>query len=334
MIRGLRQINIFIKLLVAFFLYILFLYVNHYQGLNALFFVSTIAFFLATLFFVYQEKYKFNLLYKSFDDLFYKATKEGKSHKSLESIIESLNYIKKDIIEKKSSILDLEQSRSKFLGNVSHELKTPLFVIQGYLDTLLDESQVEEKTRTQFLKKIKKQADRLDLLLSDLMKISMIESDELKLDIELVELDEIVSDIKSMFDNKLRQRGSKLIVPDNTNIRVKVDRSQMMTVLSNLIANGINYSTDGDVILSIKKDFDRANIKVMDQGIGIKQEHLSKIFERFYRVDSDRSRNKGGTGLGLAIVKHILLAHGTQIYAYSREGVGSEFAFSIPIEEN
>ena len=322
--------NIYVKISTIFLIYFSLLFYLKYE-INITFLIISFILFTCIILAIYNNNDKFNLLFKKSDDLYFNATNTKKKHSSLDEIITTINFIENDIIKKHSNISILEKSRSKFLGNVSHELKTPLFVVQGYVDTLLDGAIDDNKVNLDFLKKIKNQTDRLDFLLTDLIKISMIESDELKLDLKEVELDDIISEMKNIFNDIINKRGDNFIVPDKTNIKVNIDKEQMVCVFNNLINNAINYSTKGDIILSVKKDNDFAHIKLIDHGIGISESHLPRIFERFYRVDSDRSRNSGGTGLGLAIVKHILLAHGIQINIKSQENVGSEFSFSIPL---
>ena len=240
-----------------------------------------------------------------------------KEHNDFNSILDTLKIIEDDIIKKNSSIDLLGKSRSKFLGNVSHELKTPLFIIKGFIDTLLDGAISDNSVNIEFLYKY--------------FRYSMIESDELKLDLQILDLDDILNELNSSFSNILINRGDKFIIPDKTDIKVKVDKENMLCVFNNLINNAINYSLKGDIILSVKQNQKHAKIKLIDHGIGISDEHLDKIFERFYRVDSDRSRGSGGTGLGLAIVKHILLAHDINFNVKSAKNIGTEFSFSIPL---
>ena len=257
-----------------------------------------------------------------------------KSHSNLSEILNSIELINKDIVEKNINIVDLEKSRSKFLGNVSHEIKTPLFVLQGYIDTLLDGAINDKNVNIDFLQKIKKQSDRLQNLMEDLIKISMIESDELKLNIEKVNFKDIIESIKSNFEDVLIKRKDELILPDDINeLYVDVDKKNIQIVFNNLVNNAISYSDKGNVIISAKLEKNMLNIKIVDHGIGIDENNISRIFERFYRVDNDRSRSKGGTGLGLAIVKHILLAHNITIGIESKQNFGSTFSFSLPISK-
>ena len=170
--------------------------------------------------------------------------------------------------------------------------------------------------------------------MEDLIKISMIESDELKLNIEKVNFKDIIESIKSNFEDVLIKRKDELILPDDINeLYVDVDKKNIQIVFNNLVNNAISYSDKGNVIISAKLEKNMLNIKIVDHGIGIDENNISRIFERFYRVDNDRSRSKGGTGLGLAIVKHILLAHNITIGIESKQNFGSTFSFSLPISK-
>ena len=164
--------------------------------------------------------------------------------------------------------------------------------------------------------------------------ISMIESEDIKLDIQKIKLSDILTEIYSDFSERLVERGDKLIIPDSTDINVSIDKEKILTVFSNLISNAINYSDSGDVIVTVKKYKNNVNVRVIDHGIGIPEKDFDYIFNRFYRVDKHRSNTSGGTGLGLAIVKHILLAHNIEINIKSTEGVGSEFSFTLPINNS
>ena len=326
-----HYIRLFAKILISFAFYVIALLFFKIQIPSPSFFIAAIILFISIILIIIYNNDSLDLLYKVSDRLYLDVTDKKKYHSNLDSVIATLHLIEKDIVNKHNDISELEKSRSKFLGNVSHELKTPLFVLQGYVETLLGGAINDKDVNIEFLEKIKTQTARLNNLLSDLVKISMIESDELKLSKEEVELDIIIDQIKNTFHDILIKRGNELIVPEKTNIKIFADKENMISVFNNLINNAINYSSDGDIIISIKKIKNHVNIKIIDHGIGMSEKHLNRIFERFYRVDSDRSRQTGGTGLGLAIVKHILLAHDIQIYVKSQKNIGSEFSFSIPI---
>jgi len=226
----------------------------------------------------------------------------------------------------------LELVRTQFLANVSHELRTPIFAIQGYLETLRDGAINDSKVNKGFLNKAISRTLNLNDLLSDLIDISMIESGEMRLSFRYFNLSEflqsIVADMSLIAEEKDLQL--KLLDTDK-NVKVFGDKKRLKQVLVNLIQNSIKYTEYGKIEIEVvnKKDF--AYILVRDTGIGIAEKDLGRIFERFYRVDKDRSRAIGGTGLGLAIVKHIIEAHGSKISVKSIVGKGTEFSFSLKI---
>ena len=162
----------------------------------------------------------------------------------------------------------------------------------------------------------------------------MLESEESQLKLEKINLMDIITNVKDTFKQVLQSRKSNLIVPDEKAVYILADKKNMEIVFNNLINNAINYSDSGDIIISLKYIKKNIVIRIIDQGIGISKDNVQQIFERFYRVDSDRSRETGGTGLGLAIVKHILLAHNIEIKVDSKVNMGTEFIFEIPVLKN
>ena len=226
----------------------------------------------------------------------------------------------------------LERVRSEFLGNVSHELRTPIFSIQGFLETLLDGAVDDPAVNRDFLGKAHRHAERLNALLNDLIEISRIESGEMKMSFRWFLANELLSgvneDLRPLADRK--QIALILEYPAVTDLRVFGDRDRLKQVMVNLIENAVKYTESGGSIrVSVRLEADHAAFVVADTGIGIAEEHLGRIFERFYRVDKDRAREVGGTGLGLAIVKHIVEAHGGTISVQSEPGTGSVFTFTV-----
>ncbi len=246
------------------------------------------------------------------------------------------NFIsRKDEFSPQQKIEELEklaQYRKEFLGNVSHELKTPIFNIQGYLETLLDGGIHDDEVNTEYLNKAAKNVERLSNIVKDLEQISKYESGNLKLEFEEYDILEQLKDVfesnemKAHFKNislQIKTAGSK-------EISIFADAEKIRQVLNNLILNAINYGKEnGFVKVGITEENDHVIVEVEDNGIGIRQDSLSRIFERFYRIDSSRSREMGGTGLGLAIVKHIIEAHGQKITVRSKEGEGTTFSFTL-----
>jgi two-component system phosphate regulon sensor histidine kinase PhoR len=226
----------------------------------------------------------------------------------------------------------LEVFRREFLADVSHELKTPIFAAQGFILTLLDGAMDDIKVRDKFLQKAAKSLDGLDALVKDLVALSQMETGEIRMHKEKVDLRLITLEVCEQLENKANQRNTVLkIKPDQMpHVWVKADPQRITQVMTNLIENAIKYGNDnGKVIVHFEEDKKHFVISVRDNGPGIPSEHLPRIFERFYRVDKSRSREKGGTGLGLAIVKHILSAHGSKITVASKVDKGTTFTFKL-----
>ena len=234
--------------------------------------------------------------------------------------------LEKEVLETE----ELSRIKSEFLSNVSHEFKTPIFTITGLVDTLIEGAINDKEVNKKFLVKIKRQTKRLENLFSDLIMITKLESDSIKLKKDIFKLDEIFEWRIESYDDKAKSKGLNLSIPLNTNLPVYGDKENLKSVFSNLVDNAINYSNEGNIIVAAKNHPSNSIlIKIIDNGIGIPLENQSKIFERFYRVDKDRSRETGGSGLGLSIVKHILLSHNTQAEVSSKVGIGTEFSFKL-----
>jgi two-component system phosphate regulon sensor histidine kinase PhoR len=226
----------------------------------------------------------------------------------------------------------LEQVRNQFLGNVSHELRTPLFALQGFLETLLDGAINDPAVNRDFLAKAHAHAMRLDTLLKDLIDISRIESGEMRMSLRYFALGDLLASVVDDMQPLAKSRNITLSVGAGADLPCQVlgDMSRLTQALTNLIDNAIKYNTPGgSVTVGARDAGDRIWIDVADTGVGIEAEHLPRIFERFYRVDKERSREAGGTGLGLAIVKHIIEAHGGKVEVASTLGRGSTFSFSL-----
>lgn len=227
----------------------------------------------------------------------------------------------------------MENYRREFIGNVSHELKTPIFSVQGFAETLLDGAIEDESVNRSFLKKILFNANRLDSLARDLADIARIETGELEMSAEPFDLGGLIEEVAESLEMKAQRSDITLSsrCPDDVP-RVQGDRDRLRQVLVNLVDNAIKYNQkDGRVELVAQTlPSEEVKVSVVDNGIGIKPEHIPRLTERFYRVDRSRSRNQGGTGLGLAIVKHILGAHDRELMVQSTPGHGSTFGFTLP----
>ncbi|MCF8241027.1 MAG: ATP-binding protein [Melioribacteraceae bacterium] len=224
----------------------------------------------------------------------------------------------------------LEQVRTEFLGNVSHELRTPIFAIQGYLETLLDGAINDSKVNKNFLQKASHHTQNLNNLLNDLIDISMIESGQMRMSFRYFNIAEYLQVIVNDLKPHAELKNIELILHKvRKDLQIFGDKIRLKQVMTNLISNAIKYTEKGKVEIIVEEEKNHGRIIVRDTGLGISEDNLDRIFERFYRVDKDRSRTVGGTGLGLAIVKHILEAHKTRIEVKSELGKGSEFSFLL-----
>jgi two-component system phosphate regulon sensor histidine kinase PhoR len=229
-------------------------------------------------------------------------------------------------------LIKLENFRREFVADVSHELKTPIFAAQGFVHTLLDGAVNDKTVRTKFLKKAAKSLDGLDALVQDLLTLSQIETGDIKMHFENFDLYRLCEDVLDQLEEKAEKKKIKLILNnDHHKIMVYADKQRISQVITNFVSNAINYTPEnGDVTIDFEIGKKNVTTFVSDTGEGIPAAHLDRIFERFYRVDKSRSREKGGTGLGLAIVKHILEGHHSRPEVSSELGKGSTFSFKLP----
>lgn len=238
----------------------------------------------------------------------------------------------KDRTEEIDQLRQLEKYRREFLGNVSHELKTPIFNIQGYILTLLDGGLDDPAINRLYLERAEKSINRMINIVEDLESISRLESGELKLQLEDFNIVSLVYDVFELQEMLAEKQGIKLFfggVYDKP-IRVNADKKRIIEVLNNLIVNSIKYNKKGGYTkVSFMDIADQIMIEITDTGMGIAEKDLHRIFERFYRADKSRSRDQGGTGLGLSIVKHIIEAHDQTISVRSKVGEGSTFIFTL-----
>ena len=227
----------------------------------------------------------------------------------------------------------LEKYRKDFIGNVSHELKTPIFNIQGYILTLLDGGVSDKSINMEYLKRAENNINRMIAIVEDLESISQLESGELKLNITRFDIATLTLEVIDFLERKAIEKTNNLYFADSSysNIYVNADREKIRQVLVNLIENAIKYGRekDGRTKISFFDMYEHILIEVSDNGVGIVKEELSRLFERFYRTDRGRSRAQGGSGLGLAIVKHIVEAHEQTINVRSSPGIGTTFGFTL-----
>ena len=226
----------------------------------------------------------------------------------------------------------LEQFRREFLADVSHELKTPVFAAQGFIHTLIDGAVDDEKVRDKFLYKAARSLDGLDALVKDLLTLSQLETGEVKMNFEPVDFVHVTQEVFDLLEKIAHARETSLVIKTEQAgpIWVKADPQRITQVMTNLVENAVKYGNEkGKVVVILEEEKKNLVISVRDNGPGIPPEHLNRIFERFYRVEKSRSKDRGGTGLGLAIVKHILNAHKTKVTVMSKVDKGTTFRFKL-----
>ena len=230
------------------------------------------------------------------------------------------------------SLKKLERYRRAFIGNVSHELKTPIFTIQGYIHTLLDGGLYDESINMNYLQKAAGNVERLQNIVEDLEVISKLETGSVALDLQNFDIKELTKEVISDVQFQAKEKNITVRLKDGADksFIVSADRDNITQVLNNLVVNSIKYGRQDGITKIGFYDMDKyVLVEVSDNGIGIEEQHLKHLFDRFYRVDKSRSRKMGGSGLGLAIVKHILEAHNQTINVRSTPGVGSTFGFTL-----
>ncbi|EHV5765221.1 PAS domain-containing protein [Listeria monocytogenes] len=232
-----------------------------------------------------------------------------------------------------TQIRHLENVRSEFVTNVSHELKTPVTALKGFAETLLDGAMYDEMLLKKFLTIIKEESDRLHRLIMDILALSRIEQNPVPENVELVEVDEVIEQSARTIFEMATEKNIQVIIPEKTipSVTIETDRDKLQQILINLLSNAINYTpVDGKVEVKLIEQEAEVIIEVTDNGIGIPAKDIDRVFERFYRVDKARSRHSGGTGLGLSIVKHLVENCGGRIEVESQEEVGSTFRVTLP----
>jgi two-component system phosphate regulon sensor histidine kinase PhoR len=260
----------------------------------------------------------------------YEKRIDAGTNDEIHQLTESIHKLEARIVSDIAEMERLSKVRSQFLANVTHELKTPLFAIQAYLETLHGGAIDDASVNRLYLEKAKSNADRLEALLSDLIDISRIESKELKMSFRYFSIDELFARAEEEMKDTAAAKGIILHFVSPGSVKVLGDKERLLQVMSNLISNAILFNPEGTVVkVHSEKNDKHITVFVEDNGIGIAEEHLPRLFERFYRVDEERSRENGGTGLGLAIVKHLLEAHESSIHVESKPGEGTKFNFDL-----
>jgi two-component system phosphate regulon sensor histidine kinase PhoR len=299
-----------------------------------------------TLFYYALERFiyrKIKLVYKSIHNLkLNRFTKDilGRSIRSddpLSEVQEEVEQWAEDSRKEIEGLKKAEQYRREFLSNLSHEFKTPLFSIQGYVHTLIDGAMEDAEVNHHFLEKTATSIERLCNLVNDLEEIAKLESGEEQLERETFDIYSLTRDVFEEIEYKANTHGIRFSIKKGCErpFYVFADKEKIRQVLVNLLDNSIKYGNEnGNTIVSFYDMADNVLVELTDDGIGIAEEHLPRLFERFYRIDKSRSREQGGTGLGLAIVKHLIEAHGQTINVRSKVGIGSTFGFTLAKSED
>lgn len=325
---------------ITIFSSILLLLLQHlFFQINVLFTVTFTLLFFAFSFFVLQYRVE-RFIYRRIQKIYKEVSILDESvlrNQPVTTDMQTLMYeVNKFATDKKVEIESLkvqEEYRREFIGNVAHELKTPLFTVQGYVSTLLDGGVKDKLIRKKYLERADKGIERLIDIVNDLDMITKLETNELKVNIQTFDIIELFQNVFDLLEMKADKKDITLMFDKDhyRSIFVNGDREKINQVVLNLVDNSIKYGRDnGTTEVSIESLTDKKLlIRITDNGYGIEKKHISRLFERFYRTDSSRSRDIGGSGLGLSIVKHIIEAHNEHIYVESKIGVGSEFSFTI-----
>ena len=323
------KIAVFLSILIFAFALVIFYIVD--DDLNIIF--SFIIFFLATIVLIYYIVKRF--FHERIKVIYKNIYKFQSASNALELDINKVEKQAEDWADAKEEELNTykrdENFRREFIGNVSHELKTPIFNIQGYVQTLIEGGLYDEKINMKYLERANKSVDRMINIVEDLELISALETQENLLDIRPFNLVELIKELFEAFEMKASQMNIKLELNNEANSEMVMgDRNKIQQVFLNLLSNSIKYGKQGGKTKVQLFDMEESIlIEVADNGIGIESASLNRIFERFYRADKNRSREIGGTGLGLAIVKHILEVHNQTISVRSTKDVGSTFSFIL-----
>jgi len=325
---------------ITIFSSVLLLLLQHlFFQINVLFTVTFTLLFFAFSFFVLQYRVE-RFIYRRIQKIYKEVSILDESvlrNQPVTTDMQTLMYeVNKFATDKKVEIESLkvqEEYRREFIGNVAHELKTPLFTVQGYVSTLLDGGVKDKLIRKKYLERADKGIERLIDIVNDLDMITKLETNELKVNIQTFDIIELFQNVFDLLEMKADKKDITLMFDKDhyRSIFVNGDREKINQVVLNLVDNSIKYGRDnGTTEVSIESLTDKKLlIRITDNGYGIEKKHISRLFERFYRTDSSRSRDIGGSGLGLSIVKHIIEAHNEHIYVESKIGVGSEFSFTI-----
>jgi two-component system, OmpR family, phosphate regulon sensor histidine kinase PhoR len=335
-----RQIAFYAALITTFVVFILVLLLNFtstelYKALNLVF--LPVACFAATFFtvqilietFFYR---RIKVIYKRIAEAKKADNQPVKDPQNLDDVESEVEEWAKNKNQQIASLQELETYRRNYIGNVSHELKTPIFNIQGFLHTLIDGGINDPAINMGYLQKAARNIERLETIVNDLETISKLESGQMALELQVFDIQQLTNEVFDDLELLAKDKNVKLSFKEGANIgfRVRADKETIRQVLMNLLGNSVKYGKQNGATKVSLYDMDKiVLVEISDNGIGIARHHLKHLFDRFYRVDKGRSRDAGGTGLGLSIVKHIIEAHNQSVHVRSTEGVGTTFGFTL-----
>jgi len=317
---------------------VLFLFNYFFLKSNPLFVLGFASILYIFSFFVLQyrvERFIYRRVKKIYDDVSLLENTSFRNQPVTTDMATLTKEVQKFARDKKLEIETLkirEEYRREFLGNVSHELKTPLFTVQGYLLTLLDGAMDDKNIRKKYLQRAEKGVERLIYIVKDLDMITKLEVGDINLELSEFNIVDVVQNVFELLEMRASKKNISLTFDAKYKpIKVIADQEKIQQVVTNLVMNSIKYGKQGGTTEVSIEDLvnNKVIIRVTDNGEGIEKQHISRLFERFYRVDKSGARSEGGSGLGLAIVKHIIEGHKEKIYVESQFGIGSEFSFTL-----
>ena len=329
--------SLFISIILSFLLITSLLVYNYFSDddiKHLLVLVIPLFVFSFLIVYIYLEFYVFKRIKNLYRDLIPENNEEENSlvSTSMDQLIDDLKKFSKESQTEIKSMQEKENFRRDFIGNLAHELKTPLFTSQSYILTLVDGALKDEKVNLKYLKIAEKAIERLIFIVKDLDLITKLESEGLKLDKSKFNIISLINNVFEMLELQASKKKITLAL-GSKNIRVNVngDEEKIHQVLTNLIENSVKYGREsGTTEVSVENIVEnKVIVRITDNGNGIQKANLKRLFERFFRIENSGSRSTGGSGLGLAIVKHIIDAHNEKIYVESDYGVGSEFSFTL-----
>ena len=329
--------SLFISIILSFLLITSLLVYNYFAEddiKHLLVLVIPLFIFSFLIVYIYLEFYVFKRIKNLYRDLIPENNKEENSlvSTSMDQLIDDLKRFSKESQTEMKSMQEKENFRRDFIGNLAHELKTPLFTSQSYILTLVDGALEDKKVNLKYLKIAEKAIERLIFIVKDLDLITKLESEGLKLEKSKFNIISLINNVFEMLDLQASKKKITLALGSkNIKVNVNGDQEKIHQVLTNLIENSVKYGREsGTTEVSVENIVEnKVIVRITDNGNGIQKVHLKRLFERFFRIENSGSRSTGGSGLGLAIVKHIIDAHNEKIYVESDYGVGSEFSFTL-----